>query len=137
MKAGIWRPAPPAERAVLIALSEQANWQLPRGYLDQLAVSNGGEGDLGVEQPGWISIWPAEQVLELNREYHIHEDLPGFFGFASNGGGELLAFDTRAGEPFPIVMVPFIQMDAREAVRIAKSFEELRGLIGREPNAAV
>jgi hypothetical protein len=35
---------------------------LPRGYLEQLAVSNAGEGDLGIE-PGWIAFWPAEEVI--------------------------------------------------------------------------
>ena len=104
--------------------------RLPQSYFDQLAASNGGEGDLGVE-PGWIAFWPAEEVLESNAAYSLAEFLPGFFGFGSNGGGELLAFDVRAQEPYPIVMVPFIPLEAREAVQIARSFEELREFIGR------
>jgi hypothetical protein len=114
----------------LLALREQASVKLPATYLEQLAVSNGGEGDLGVD-PGWISFWPAEEVVKLNDRYCVPADLPGFFGFASNGGGELLAFDTRGGEPFPIVTVPFIPMDPREAVKIAGSFDEMRDVIGR------
>jgi hypothetical protein len=92
-------------------LRDGAGTVLPASYFEQLAVSNGGEGDLGV-QPGWISFWPAEKVVSWNARYRVPEFLPGFFGFAS-GGGELLAFDVRRQEPFPIVMVPFIPM-ARE-----------------------
>lgn len=40
-------------------------------------------------------------------------------------------FDVRAQEPYPIVMVPFIPLEAREAVQIAGSFHELRDFIGR------
>ena len=91
--------------------------------------SNGGEGDLGVE-PGWVSIWPAQAVLESNGSYPIATHLPGFFGFASNGAGELLAFDMRGDQQWPIVMVPFIPMNPAEVVEIAASFEELRVLFG-------
>lgn len=104
---------------------------LPSAYLAMLEESNGGEGDLGVD-PGWITLWPAEDVLSNNASYCVAEALPGFLGFASNGGGELLAFDLRGGEPYPIVMIPFIPMEAAEAVQIASSFEELRQLLGKE-----
>ena len=134
MTDGIWRPAPPAEKAALARLQEQAGVRLPIGYLDQLATSNGGEGDLAVE-PRWISIWPAEEVVALNAGYRLAEFLPGFFGFGSNGGGELLALDTRGPEPFPVVMVPFIPMEAQEAKQIARSFDELRPLIGKDNGA--
>ena len=129
MNAGIWRPALPAGEAALTALREQAPAPLPAAYFTQLAVSNGCEGDLGVE-PGWIAMWPCEEVMSSNAGYSVPEFLPGFFGFGSNGGGELLAFDLRGEEPYPIVMVPFIGMDPKEAVRIARSFDELRALIG-------
>jgi hypothetical protein len=126
----IWRPQPPASEAALAALRNQAPPRLPEGYLQQLANSNGGEGDLGVN-PGWIQFWPAENVISFNAGYEIGKWLPGFFGFGSNGGGELLAFDLREGEPYPIVMVPFIGMDHTEAIRISTSFDELRELIGK------
>jgi hypothetical protein len=102
---------------------------LPVAYLDQLAASNGREGDLGVE-PGWIVIWPAEQVIHHNAHYSIQESLPGFFGFGSSGGGELLAFDMRGGEPCRVAIVPFIGMQVEDAIQIARSFEQLRAMIG-------
>jgi hypothetical protein len=130
MSEGTWRAASPSTKSALAALSGAAPIRLPPAYLDQLVSSNGGEGSLGIE-PGWISLWSAEVVVALNIEYSIAEFLPGFFGFGSSGGGELLAFDARNAEPYPIVMVPFIPMDPKAAVQIARSFEELRGLIGK------
>jgi hypothetical protein len=99
--------------------------------LDYLAGANGGEGDLGVD-PGWISFWAAEDVLSLNTGYCVADWLPGLFGFASNGGGELIAFDMRGGAPYPVVMVPFIPMQFDDIVQICSSFEELQKLIGVE-----
>ena len=66
-----------------------------------------------------------------NAGYEIEKWLPGFSGFGSSGGGELLAFDLREGEPYPIVMVPFTSLDPSDVIRIAKSFDELRELIGK------
>ena len=129
MRNGVWRPAR-AEPDGLAALREHTGGSLPAGYVDQIAVSNAGEGDLPVE-PGWISFWPAEEVVASNAGCRIPELLPGFLAFASSGGGELLAFDLRGGEPVAVVMVPFIPMDAREAVRVADSFDDLRALIGK------
>lgn len=101
-----------------------ADAPLPSAYLDYLRRIGGGEGDLDVA-PGWIQFWPAERVVELNDAYEISRNLPGFFGFATSGGGELLAFDMReAGSP-PVVMVPFISMDPEEAQTVAATFDAL------------
>jgi hypothetical protein len=113
----------------VVALRNKAPLKLPDSYLLQLEDSNGGEGDLAVN-PGWIAFWPAEDVITWNAEYEVDKFLPGFFGFGSNGGGELFAFDLRRGDPYPIVMVPFIPIDPRQAVQIANSFDELREFIG-------
>jgi hypothetical protein len=120
-----------ADPAVVAALSAASGIKLPEEYLSLLCLSNGGEGPLGVE-PGWFVFWPAEKVLALNRGYEVHEYLPGLFGFGSNGGGELLAFDTRRGPPWPVVMVPFIGMDADDVVEIAKDFEGFLQATGRD-----
>ncbi len=130
MTQGVWLPVDPASEVALERLQEKGPLRLPPEYIDQLAASDGGEGDLGV-QPGWIVLWPADEVLAHNAGYSVSEFLPGFFGFGSNGGGELLAFDIRGSEPYPIVMVPVIPMEVGEAVRIASSFGELRNQIGK------
>jgi SMI1 / KNR4 family (SUKH-1) len=121
---------PPAGPDALQRLAAAAPVTLPDDYLTLLAFSNGGEGELGIK-PGWFQLWPAEEVLELNRGYELAEFLPGFFGFGSNGGGELLALDYRNGPPYKVAMVPFIPMDQAEAVTIAETFAEFLRALGR------
>jgi hypothetical protein len=104
---------------------------LPDSYLAFLGFSNGGEGPLAVA-PGWFVIWSAEEVLESNQGYQVDKELPGFFGFGSNGGGELFAFDARSPQPWKIVMIPFIPLQERYAVVVAESFEQFVKAIGHE-----
>jgi hypothetical protein len=99
MDSNIWRPEAPASEESLKRLAEQAGFHVPDSYLSQLRYSNGGEGDLAVD-PGWISLWRAEDVISQNSAYEVPELVPGLWGFGSNGGGELLAFDLRGGEPY-------------------------------------
>jgi len=140
MNAYIWWPEAPASEESLKQLAEQAGFRLTGSHLSQLRYSNGGEGDLSVD-PGWISLWRAEDVISLNSAHGVPEFLPGLWGFGSNGGGELLTFDLGGGEPSPIVMVPFIPMELSEAVRIADSFDDFCRHIGRSarepPNMAL
>ena len=84
-KPGMWRGAPPASEAAIQELLVDCGLKLPRAYLDQLRLSNGGEGDLALE-PGWVCFWSAEEIVECNRDYEVADNLPGFFGFGSNGG---------------------------------------------------
>ena len=126
---GIWRSAHPADKEAIAALRAAAPIELPVTYLEMLAVTNGGEGDLGIK-PGWFAPWPAEDVIRLNAGYQVADNLPKLFGFGSNGGGELIAFDTRDSQPWPIVMVPFVPMEMTEAVLIARDFDEFSNAIG-------
>jgi len=130
MTTDIWRPENPASEESLKLLKDQAGFALPESYLAQLRSSNGGEGDLSVE-PGWISLWRAEEVLSMNTDYRVGEFAHGLWGFGSNGGGELLALDLRGGEPYPVVMVPFIGMALSEAQQISDCFDDFRRYIGR------
>jgi len=100
----------------------------PAEYTRFLLWSNGGEGELSVE-PGWFSLWPAEEVVELNEGYEVQTRLPGFFGFGSSGGGELLAFDTRT-TPWNILSIPFIPLYEEEAVLVAANLGEFMRLLG-------
>jgi hypothetical protein len=128
---GIWRGDPPASEAAIQKLLNDCGFRLPEAYLSQLRQSNGGEGDLAVD-PGWVSFWPAEEVIDLNKGYEVSEYLPGFFGFGSNGGGELLAFKINEIGRWPVYMIPFIPMGEEHARRIAKDFEEFGGAVGYE-----
>ena len=125
---GIWRPAPPASQEALASLRAHAPSNLPAEYFELLAASNGGEGDLAVA-PGWVALWPAEEAFANNRGYDIEAALPGFVGFGSNGGGELLAIDMTGPPPCPVVMVPFIPMRSVERAVIAPSFRNFLALL--------
>lgn len=125
----------PADPNAVAALSAAAPIELPDEYLSLLRVSNGGGGPLEVE-PGWFHLWSAQEVVAANREYEVQERVPGLFGFGSNGGGELLAFDARQGPPWKIVMVPFIGMDESAIMQVAEDFSEFLRATGREMHDA-
>jgi hypothetical protein len=128
-RGGVWRFASPAAENDIAALRAGAPEGIPDSYFDFLRTTNGGEGDLAVE-PGWFAPWPAEEVLQCNRGYRVAASVPGLFGFGSNGGGELIAFDFRAAGCVRIVMLPFMPMDLEEAVVISESFDQCALCIG-------
>jgi SMI1/KNR4 family protein SUKH-1 len=130
---GLWRGAPLAKPEAIAALVAASPIELPSSYLELLALTNGGEGDLRME-PGWVSLWPAEEVMRNNEQYEVGANIPRFLGFGSNGGGELLAFDARDSQPWPIVMVPFIPMEPHDVVVIARDFNEFLEAIGVPAN---
>ncbi len=126
-----WHKEKPAGHKQVQELIASAETDIPQEYIAFLQYSNGGEGTLGIE-PGWVQFWAAEVVLELNKGYQIDKYLPGFLGFASNGGGELFAFEINQDKPWKIVVIPCIPMEANEAIIIANDFEEFIQNIGRE-----
>jgi hypothetical protein len=77
---------------------------------------NGGqtEGSLSVD-PGWFVLWPPADVAAMNEAYDVAGYAPGFIGFGSNGGGEMLAFDGQNR----VVMLPFIGMAPSEVQQVA------------------
>jgi hypothetical protein len=130
LKDAVWDPEQPAKPESIQKLVDNAGKELPEEYLALLGYSDGGDGVHGIE-PGWLQLWSSADVLENNKDYEIEEYIPGFFGFGSSGGGELLAFDTRRGKPWKIVMIPFVPMSAELAIVIAKDFDEFIRAIGR------
>jgi hypothetical protein len=125
-----WQHAPSAaSEAEILAMAASAQVPLPPEYLDFFRHANGGEGDLAVG-PGWFQLWPVEQVVDLNQAYGLKETLPGFFGIGSDGGGELLAFDTRAEPPWPVAAVPFIPLTATNAIKVALDFTAFVSCLG-------
>jgi hypothetical protein len=92
---------------------------LPEEYALYYGSDSPKEGALSV-QPLWFQLWPPDQVGQLNRDYQVAEFAPGFVGFGSNGGGELLAFDA-SGRVF---MIPFVGMCAEDARSVADSWSQ-------------
>jgi hypothetical protein len=86
--------------------------------------------------PGWFSLWPAEEVAELNAAYKVPELLPGFVAFGSDGGGDMLAFGTAGERWGRVFAVPFVPMEADAAAEIAPGFAALVRSFGHAPPAA-
>ena len=116
------RKNPSAEDIVIHTLIAEAGVEMPEEYLAFLKDSNGGELDVA---SGSFDLWPAEEIVQANRELRIEEFLPGFFVFGGDRANELLAFDTRGPKPWAVYMVPMIVMSEKDAVAIADDFASL------------
>jgi len=76
------------------------------------------EGDLGDAEPGWYQLWPLSLIAENNQGYQVEEQVPGYIGIGSDGGGEMIAI-APTGE---VVILPFVGMESKEAVVVAASW---------------
>ena len=74
--------------------------------------------------PGYMILWPLQEVPELNAGYGIPEFAPDFLCFGSSGGGELLAFD-EAGAVHSLAAIGF------DAMRSADSWDDFARCIER------
>ena len=108
----------PASASLIQELETHAGLHLPDEYAGFLKRANGGEGFIG---NAYLILWPAQELLEMNKAYQVEEYAPGLFLFGSDGGGEAFAFDIRSGMN-AIVAVPFVGMDLNLARFIAPSF---------------
>ncbi len=117
----IWRGREGASYVAIETLRSTAGVELPAEYLELLARSNGGEGDLMAE-PGWFALWPAEDVVANNVGYNVGEFLPEYFAFGSNGGGEMFVLERARGRQSPVYSIPFVPMDAKDRMLVAPSF---------------
>lgn len=79
--------------------------------------------------PYLCEFWPQEKLSEYNADYEVSHYAPGFFGFASSGGGEMFAI-SPAGE---IVCLPFIGMEPTAAMPIAKTWSAFEGMLRNAP----
>ncbi|MFT3847297.1 MAG: hypothetical protein QM739_01050 [Propionivibrio sp.] len=75
--------------------------------------------------PYLCEFWPLEEVGRYNSEYQVPELAPGFLGFATSGGGEMLAFSPTG----TVVCLPFIGMAPAEALPIAETWQQFVGLL--------
>ncbi|MFN0077187.1 MAG: SMI1/KNR4 family protein [Prosthecobacter sp.] len=112
----------PASEAALRMLVDGSAFELPTAYIELLRRSNGCEGDLNID-PGYLVLWKVEEVHEFNRDYEVPKWAPGFMGFGSNGGGELIAFDFRSSGDPRVSMIPMIGMEPDAAIELAPNFE--------------
>jgi SMI1 / KNR4 family (SUKH-1) len=89
------------------AIGQALNVEWPPGFAEFLAQSGGGEGWIG---ESYLVVWPPGEIVANNEAMKVAEFAPNLVGFATDGGGELFAFD-REYDPVHIVMVPMIGLD--------------------------
>jgi hypothetical protein len=95
---------------------------LPASYLDFLRLSDGGHADMS-GYPSYVRIWSARTVIQYNEGYEVKEFLPDFLGIGDNGGPDMLGFDLRAGQPYPMKAIPFTPMEWEAAIDVASDFD--------------
>ena len=128
-----WHKTKGASSEAITVLKSAAPTELPESYYALLSFSNGGEGPLAV-QPLWLCLYPAEEVVQIERDATFREFFAKLFVIGGNGGGEAVAFDLRGSEPYPIVAFDMTNINLLESVRqIAPSFDATLELIGRNP----
>ncbi len=99
---------------------------LPDAYRDFMVRHEPFEGDTA-GRAGYIAMWPLAEVDPANADFEVPARAPGFTAFASDGGGELLAFDARG----QVWLLPMVGLAADQARFVAASFEELAGTFTR------
>jgi hypothetical protein len=124
-----WSAAAPASETEIAHLVSRARAELPAEYLSLLLLSNGGEGPLALP-PLWFQFYAVKDCIELCHNSQVIECFPDFIFFGSNGGLESIAFDMRAGPPWPIVMIDQIAgpESAKEIAPDMAAFIEAIGL---------
>lgn len=104
----------------------QLSDDLPVSYINFLKTHKGAGGDLPV-QPCYFQLWEISEISDNNLGYEVQTYLPDYFGIGGNGGGELLALNTKDKR---IYAIPFIPMDEKDALLVAESFEEFENIMG-------
>ena len=94
--------------------------KLPEDFIRYLQSGAPLNGELP-EFPLWFEIWPEDEMDQLNKDYQVQDNAPGFYGFASDGGGEMFAF----GPDTKIYALPFIGMEPNVATLLADSWSDL------------
>ena len=100
----------------------------PADYIEFMTASDGAEGVVGAS---YLQLWPAGDLVGLNRDYAVDEFVPGYVLFGSDGGGELFAFARDStSAPAPIVELPKVSMKPSEARARGSSFREFLSMLG-------
>lgn len=77
------------------------------------------------ETPYLCEFWPQSELLQYNEEYEVRIYAPGYFGFATSGGGEMFAFSPDG----TVVCLPFIGMEPKAARPLAPSWAVFEGML--------
>lgn len=83
------------------------------------------------ERPFYCFFWPESKLDALNDGYRVPIYAPGYFGFGSDGGGEMIAFSPVGS----VVCVPFIGMKATAAYQLAPSWAAFESILRAKGDA--
>jgi hypothetical protein len=75
--------------------------------------------------PWRCEFWAAEDLETFNAEYEVSAYAPGYFGFGSNGAGEMFAVSPQGY----IVCLPFVGMSQAEEKLMAWSWNDFRDML--------
>ena len=75
--------------------------------------------------PFLCEFWPQDALSNYNVEYEVPLYAPDYFGFATNGGGEMFALSPSGA----VVCMPFIGMEPAVALPVAPSWAAFEGML--------
>ncbi|MGD9364559.1 MAG: SMI1/KNR4 family protein [Desulfobacteraceae bacterium] len=99
--------------------------KLPKEYV---AFANSTDvlwGETDYDFGGYFDLEPLENIEQMNKDIEIEKYAPGFVAFASDGGGEVFAFD-KEGQIF---LLPLIGMEPSTATKVASTWKEFKSHI--------
>ena len=69
--------------------------------------------------------WPCAELERYNVEYEVPQDAPGYFGFATSGGGEMFSLSPTG----KIVCLAFIGMSPKDELFVVSSWGQFEGML--------
>jgi hypothetical protein len=76
-------------------------------------------------QPWLCEFWPLNELATYNSDYEVQNFAPGYFGFATSGGGEMYALSPTGA----VVCLAFVGMSPNEELPIADSWSSFEGML--------
>lgn len=98
------------------------NIHLPSEYVEFMNSTNVLWGETDYEFGGYFDLEFLDNIEQMNRDIEIEKYAPGYVAFASDGGGEVFAFDNMG----PIFLLPLVGMEPSVAIKIASSWQEFK-----------
>ena len=75
--------------------------------------------------PWLCEFWELDELETFNIEYEVPTYAPGYFGFATSGGGEMFAISPTG----KVVCLPFIGMSPKDELIIAESWGDFCSIL--------
>ena len=113
---------PPAKTEEVGEFIASLGYTIPLDFVKIMSESNG----MDVETVDYdFTVWPLDEILSLNKEYHVEEFAPDFILLGTDGGGMALAMEKMTAELYAI---PFIGFQKSDGQFLAKNFTEFLAL---------